>query len=331
MSQKPFFTVGIPTYNRADYLVQVIPFILDQSFRDFELIVSDNCSEDDTAKVVASFSDPRLRYCRNERNVGPWKNIRHTASIARGSFYVLHQDDDLLHRDFLNRCHACVVDRPDVVMYAAPSWIGALDRGLHAELMTYAGGQDASFAVEDRPLIMDGRRAAVTLLYHAFFHHPSVAIRVATLESVGGYHADDSCSSDILTQARVLCRGTLVYDPRVGAVIRKHQENYHRSGRRELRLQRVENMLSELVVLLDREDVDWRTILLEDLERYRQAQRLRFFGEFIRYRAPIDLQRIGWRSLMEEAGHSRLSVFRRMISRVGLCKIARYGWSSWRD
>ena len=79
-----------------------------------------------------------------------------------------------------------------------------------------------------------------------------------------------------------------------------------------------------VVEWLDREGVDWRRIVAEDLRRYDLRQRLRFFSEFIRYDAPPALQRIGWRSIMEEEGRSSRWLLTRMLSRVGPRKLLRF-------
>jgi glycosyltransferase involved in cell wall biosynthesis len=63
----PFFSVVIPTFNRGDLLPYAVQSVLKQTFEDFEIIVSDNCSSDDTPKVSKQFEDPRFRYLRTPR------------------------------------------------------------------------------------------------------------------------------------------------------------------------------------------------------------------------------------------------------------------------
>ena len=72
--RKPTVTVYIPTYNRCGMLKGAIESVLAQSFEDFELIISDNASEDDTGAIVSSFNDSRIVYLRNDRNIGFQKN-----------------------------------------------------------------------------------------------------------------------------------------------------------------------------------------------------------------------------------------------------------------
>jgi glycosyltransferase involved in cell wall biosynthesis len=92
----PYFSVVVFTYNRASLLRDCITSILSQSFLDFELIVSDNCSDDNTEEVSRSFGDERIRYFRNESNLGLRGNLEAGTSHAVGEIVFLMGDDDIL-------------------------------------------------------------------------------------------------------------------------------------------------------------------------------------------------------------------------------------------
>ena len=96
MIKKPFFSIVIPTYNRALDLQLALYCILRQSFSDFEIIVSDNCSTDNTRDVVSKFKDKKIRYLRNKKNIGVIPNIKKTIKYAKGEYVFLHSDDDFL-------------------------------------------------------------------------------------------------------------------------------------------------------------------------------------------------------------------------------------------
>lgn len=68
--QNPTVSVVIPTYNRAHLLGRAIKSVLDQTYQDFELIIVDDASSDNTGQVVATFADPRIHYLRHEKNRG---------------------------------------------------------------------------------------------------------------------------------------------------------------------------------------------------------------------------------------------------------------------
>jgi glycosyltransferase involved in cell wall biosynthesis len=93
---KPFFSIVIPTYNRARYLAGSIRLLLRQSFRDFEIIVSDNHSTDKTESIMQGFRDTRIRYFRNSTNIGAVKNQQRAIRYAKGEYLLLLGDDDYL-------------------------------------------------------------------------------------------------------------------------------------------------------------------------------------------------------------------------------------------
>ena len=71
----PRVTVLMPTYNVAPYVREAIDSVMQQTYTDFELLVIDDCSTDDTVSVVRSIDDPRIHIVQNEKNVGLAKNL----------------------------------------------------------------------------------------------------------------------------------------------------------------------------------------------------------------------------------------------------------------
>lgn len=103
MSERPLVSVCIPTYRGAEYLAQAIDSVLAQTLTDFELVIVDDQSPDDTEAIVARYTDPRIRYLRNPVNLGPEGNWNRCLSEARGTYFKLLPHDDLLHPDCLTR------------------------------------------------------------------------------------------------------------------------------------------------------------------------------------------------------------------------------------
>lgn len=91
----PFFTVIIPTYNRAGLLQEAIQSVFNQTFEDFELIVVDDHSTDDTKNIVDAFCDNRIQYIVNNRTKGP-SGTRNSGMLkARGKWIAFLDDDDV--------------------------------------------------------------------------------------------------------------------------------------------------------------------------------------------------------------------------------------------
>lgn len=99
----PLVSVCIPAYRGAVHIGEAIESVLAQSFTDFELIVVDDASPDDTAGVVLRYSDPRVRLVRNERNLGVQANWNRCLELACGRYFKLLPQDDLIAPECLAR------------------------------------------------------------------------------------------------------------------------------------------------------------------------------------------------------------------------------------
>src|SRR5262245_165844 len=90
-------SVGVPVYNGEAFLRQTLESILSQSFGDFEMIVSDNASTDDTEAIAREFAarDARVRYHRNRTNLGLAKNYNLLFSLASGEYFKWASADDV--------------------------------------------------------------------------------------------------------------------------------------------------------------------------------------------------------------------------------------------
>jgi len=68
MIEKPLVSIIIPTYNRAKYIKKAIHSCLNQSYKNIEVLVIDDCSPDNTKEVIESIKDDRIKYFKNEKN-----------------------------------------------------------------------------------------------------------------------------------------------------------------------------------------------------------------------------------------------------------------------
>lgn len=93
---KEDFTVMIPTYNRSSFLKMAIASVLQQKGVSFELLISDNCSPDDTQRVVKGYKDKRIRYIRNRKNLGYKDNAIQCFAKASGNYIFMLSDDDFI-------------------------------------------------------------------------------------------------------------------------------------------------------------------------------------------------------------------------------------------
>ena len=107
----------MPVFNGERYLLEAAESILGQTYRDFELIISDNCSTDRTRDICESLAarDSRVRYYRNEQNLGAAPNYNRVFALSSGEYFKWADYDDVIAPSFLDEC-VDVLDRdPDAV------------------------------------------------------------------------------------------------------------------------------------------------------------------------------------------------------------------------
>lgn len=121
MSTNPRVTIGVPVYNGQKYIRFTLDSLIAQTFRDLEIIVTDNCSTDTTPQIVAEYAarDPRVKYVRNETNIGPARNYKVSMDLARGEYFKWNPADDVCAPEFLERC-VKVLDEDKSVVLAYP-------------------------------------------------------------------------------------------------------------------------------------------------------------------------------------------------------------------
>ena len=118
----PRVSIGLPVYNGENFLRPAVDSILSQDFTDFELIICDNASTDSTAAICQEYADrdPRVRYFRNETNIGASPNYTRVFELARSSLFKWAAHDDVHLPGFLTRCVAVLEQAPQSVVLVAP-------------------------------------------------------------------------------------------------------------------------------------------------------------------------------------------------------------------
>jgi len=117
-NNKPRVSIGLPVFNSEKYLEEALDSILAQTYTDFELIISDNASTDRTQAICQAYAtkDRRIRYYRNEKNLGAAPNFNRAFSYASSEYFKWSPYDDLIAPDFLLRCVEVLDQHPEVVL-----------------------------------------------------------------------------------------------------------------------------------------------------------------------------------------------------------------------
>jgi glycosyltransferase involved in cell wall biosynthesis len=107
--QNPEVSIGLPVYNGGLFLRQAIDSLLNQTYSDFEIIISDNASSDDTQSICMEYmeKDFRITYYRQEANIGASNNFEFVLSKASGAFFMWAAHDDLWSEEWVERLVKC--------------------------------------------------------------------------------------------------------------------------------------------------------------------------------------------------------------------------------
>ena len=108
----------MPVYNGEKYLRETIDCILNQTYSDFELLISDNASDDKTQEICEGYAraDSRVRYIRQMSNIGGSRNWNYVFQESRGVYFKWASANDICSFDLLERCKQVLDARPDVVL-----------------------------------------------------------------------------------------------------------------------------------------------------------------------------------------------------------------------
>lgn len=141
-NSKPLVSVIIPAHNRAGLLPRAIKSILSQTYDNYEIVVADDCSTDNTGEVIKSFKDKRIVYVRHDRNRGANAARNTGVRLAKGCFIAfLDSDDEYLPRKLEKTVEVLKESLPDVgVAYSSVlrtrgrGLIKCLDRGISGNI-----------------------------------------------------------------------------------------------------------------------------------------------------------------------------------------------------
>lgn len=212
-NNKPLVTIGIPTYNRANaFLPDAIKCVVGQTYENIEIIISDNCSSDDTQGLVESFNNSRIRYYRHPKNIGAINNFNFCVDQAKGEYFLLLHDDDLIDSDMVEVCISELGgDRPGVIIAGT-----RLVDGKGSILAENANNADNCTLKE----FFLGWFASKTVLYLC-----STLYHTERLRKMGGFHSKTNHFLDVVATMKLAALYGRVDVPHVKASFRRHEDN----------------------------------------------------------------------------------------------------------
>jgi glycosyltransferase involved in cell wall biosynthesis len=208
---QPLVTIAIPTYNRADsYLPHALQSALNQTYDSLDILVSDNCSGDDTEKVVRSLGGPRVRYFRHTVNIGAHANFMFCLEQARGNYFLLLQDDNLIDDDFIDACVRAADYRADVGLIRSGMRRIDSEGKIIGELSNYVDGLPLEkfllgWFTNETPM-----------------HLCCTLFNTEMLRGIGGFESKHYLFDDVIAEIRMAAAGERVDFPDIKASFRSH-------------------------------------------------------------------------------------------------------------
>jgi len=208
-------TIGLPTYNRAHrFLVPALECALAQDWENLEIIVSDNCSTDNTSEIVSSYTDPRLRYVRQKENIGANNNFNFCVQEAQGTYFLLFPDDDVIDPDLVSSCMAAAAGITDYGVVRTGTRLIDGDGNLIRDIPNQAGGLDYNRFFRGW---MKGQFTSYVC---------STLYNTQMLRDIGGFQSRHGLFQDLMALARLIGRGGHCNVVESKASFRRHDENY---------------------------------------------------------------------------------------------------------
>ena len=197
------------THNRKDWLREAIKSILEQTYKNFELIIIDNASTDGTEDVVKEFDDERIIYIRNEENLYPYAKNQ-VVKLAKGEYIAICDDDDISFSDRFEKCVEFFESNPDVDM-------------VFGDMVCNKSEGDYKFDYE----VKYNTEPTFKNIYDSdgIINTPTVMMRKKAIEDVGSYDNDFKIASDYDLYLRISENHKIAHIDKFLAKYRIHNNN----------------------------------------------------------------------------------------------------------
>lgn len=207
-SVNTLITVGMPVYNGEKYLKEAIQSILSQTYTNFDLIIADDNSTDNSAQIYKSFAkkDKRIHLFRHKKNIGSIANFNFVLHKARGKYFLWAAQDDIRDKNALKELINLYNNYPDAVL-AASSY-----KNLFGNKKYFVYPQDK---INNNQNKIESIKYFLKTDNLSFFYGLH---KTNNLKKTGGYWIDSRPffkSSDFLTIYKILLAGKFIYTPKI--------------------------------------------------------------------------------------------------------------------
>ena len=223
----------MPVFNGSEYLAKAIESVLDQTFDDWELLISDDCSKDDSSQIMAKYAkqDSRIKAWTNEKNLGHYPNYNACIAASSGEFIKLFAQDDIFHPTMFERMVKELDARPNVsVVTVARCHIDSKGKPIKTDAL-----QNKLSRPYDHDLTLTAKEAIAPVLQEQmnWLGEPSSQMYRATLAG-GGLDESFHQLGDVEMTFRLLQKGDYFYIADQLCFFRKHSGSWTTSNMAKL-------------------------------------------------------------------------------------------------
>jgi glycosyltransferase involved in cell wall biosynthesis len=184
MVKLPLVSICIPTYNRAGMVRKAIDSALSQTYRNIEVLVVDNASNDEIESVIAGYNDPRLQFFKNKENLGIFGNFNRCVEVSHGEYIHILHSDDFIDPNFTKTCVEFIESHPNVMM-------------TFSSAQFLSGSEQKRIAVSDHDIIYPAPEGFRKILETGNpIICPSVMMKRGVYDSVGLYSREYPYAGD---------------------------------------------------------------------------------------------------------------------------------------
>lgn len=221
MNNNPLVTIMIPTYNQEEYIVETVNSALSQTYKNIEVIVSDDSTNDKTKDVLKVFdAESRFTYSKNKKNLGRVANYNHLLYNLSNGEYVLNLDGDdyLSYNNFIEEAVELFLENRQLVL------VGGKYQKLNSETNTLIPNPSKFDGLSEKTFILDGFKSAVVDLDSTGMGHLTELYNAALAKKIGFYN-QDYITSDSESILRLIMHGEIGFINKYVGVWRYHTLN----------------------------------------------------------------------------------------------------------
>ena len=214
----PVLSIILPVFNREKYIRDTLKSLIKQSFTDFELIIIDNASTDNTVSIISEFNDNRICLIKNTENMGIPYARNQGLKIAEGNFIAPFDSDDIALPDKFKKQIDFLQNNPDYGMIG--TWVKLIDEN--------GNSINKHWKLKSKP-----DRIPAKLLFRNFFAQPSVVIRKEAIP-LQGYHTSFNIGEDYMMWIEISDKYKTYNIPEYLVLCRIHNSNSSSENKQKL-------------------------------------------------------------------------------------------------